>query len=167
MILYFLSIDSKTFKYDKNFVDLAVSGGLTLMGLSVLRSAHTNIKDDVDESQLSGQGLIIRNQVVGKINALRGKLVRWSWVLTFFGWLFYVSQVSQIVSSKSSYVVLYIFIFVLTSGLSICIGRFMYLMDTNYLESSAAANVLAEVFKDERTEEEALRDQLKNQGYKL
>lgn len=164
MLLYFFSVDSKTFIFNRDITDFVISGSLTLMGLSVLRSAHTNIKDDVDDSLLSGHGLAIRNKILEKVNSLRGKLVRWSWVLTSFGWLFYVVQVGQIISKNSSYIQSYIIIFFIASGASIFIGRFMYLMDSNFLENSAATTLLCEIFKEDKSEEEVLRNQLKNQG---
>lgn len=165
IFLYFFGLESKTFVFNRDLVDFVISGSLTLMGLSVLRSAHTNIKDDVDESLLSGHGLAIRKKIVEKINSLRGRLVRWSWVLTSFGWLCYVVQVGQIISKSSSHIQSYIVIFFVASGASIFIGRFMYLMDTNFLENSAATTLLCEIFKEDKSEEEILRNQLKNQGF--
>jgi hypothetical protein len=164
LLFYFIDIYFNSIEFKKSVLDLAISGSITLMGLSVLRSAATSFTDKIDNDELTEQGRIIRTQVIKEIDVLKNKLIRISWILTFLGWLFYVIQVVQMVNTKNNAIYWFLFIFILVSGLSIFIGRFMYLVDTNYYQNDAIIELLFEKLREQKSEGEALRDELESKG---
>lgn len=124
-----------TLSYEKDLLDIALSGSLSLTGLNILRSASTMIAEKLDESKMYENNKEAWSQVKQEIFTIKNKLNIAVFVLTIAGTLSYLFQVTTMVNRSDDAIYWFLFGFVVIFLISVLIGRSLHLMNTNFTDN--------------------------------
>lgn len=153
-----------TIKFNKTIVEILIGGSVTLLGINVLRTTSTSVADKLDEPKVPMQYNGQLDTLYEEINAIKNKLDRRSWILTFLGWGMYLLQIGQFVDTSRGIIYFVIFFAVILMLVSVIHGRFIYLMKTNLFNQEKMVSLLFSKLLSQGDEYNDLENQLKNLG---
>lgn len=164
IILTIVHVYFNTVAYNKSLLEILISGSLTLMGINVIRTASTSVSEKLDESMVPNQFASQTAGLVSEINAIKSKLERRVWFITFGGWFLYLLQIGQFVNASHPIIYLVLVIVVILTLVSVLYGRFIFLMKTNLFDTQEAIGLLFGRLINQNDEFTHLEETLKNQG---
>jgi hypothetical protein len=152
------------FNFDKGLIEIAISGSLTLVGINILRSAIAGAAEKLDESKIPPDLKDAWPEVVSEINAMKQKLKGRANVFSFVAALFYLIQILQLVQNIEPQIYVAIFMFTAMTAACIILGRFIFLLDTNFLDNSDTAQVLFQCLRNQPADFNNMKDQIAKEG---
>lgn len=164
IILTIVHNSFNTVAYHKSFLEILISGSLTLLGINVVRTASTAISEKLDGSKVPQQFADQIDNVFGEIEGIKSKLERRVWIISFTGWGLYLLQIGQFINDSNNLVYLILVCVILLAIASILYGRFIYLMKSNLFDKEEVITLLFGKLLNSKNEFTHLESQLKKQG---
>ncbi len=163
-ILTIIHIAFNTISFNKNLIDLAITGSLTMLGINVLRSASTAVTDKFEDpknfEKYEGDLANLKDQ----LNGIKGKLRSMVVAFTFLGGALYLIQVGQFINSSNGWIYLFFALIVICTTVSIVYGRMIYLIETNFLDNDEVVKLLFTKLDNQTNDFNQLAEQLAKQG---
>lgn len=153
-----------TISFNKTIVDLTITGSLSLLGLNVLRSASTYISEKLDESKIPSEFTNSIDVLKSELSSIKSTLKTWVFSLTVFGTIIYIIQVIQLINGTSNIIYIFIFSIISITALSILAGRFIYLLETNFLDNDEVIRLLFKVVNNQNNDFKKLEDKINQLG---
>lgn len=163
-ILTIVHIAFNTIPFNKSFLDLAITGSFTMLGINVLRSASTAVTEKFDDFRISDEYAGNLGALKDQLNGIKGKLRSMVVAFTFVGGALYLIQVGQFINSTNNWIYLFFAIIFLCTSLSIIFGRLIYLIETNFMDNDEVVKLLFKKLNDQTNDFNQLADQLSKQG---
>jgi len=154
----------QTVPFSKTLLELTITGSLSLVGLNVLRSASTYISEKLDESKIPNQFSNNIDLLKSELSAIKGNLKTFVFALTVIGTLLYIIQAIQLINGTNNVIYYFISVIGLVTFLSILVGRFIYLMETNFFDNEDVVILLFQVVNNQKNEFESLKNQINKIG---
>lgn len=153
-----------TVAYDKTLLDIAISGSLTLVGINVLRSTFILISDRLDDTKIPEELKDGWPEVLGEIKGMKEK-IKWKvWFFSVVGTVLYVIQVTQMVNATVSYIYYILLGIVYIAIVSIFLARFIFLLETNFLEDRDLVEMLFSCLRTQKDDLQKMKTKLAKQG---
>lgn len=153
-----------TVAYDRTILEIAISGSLTLVGINVLRSTFILISDRLDDSKIPEHLKDAWPEVLAEIKGMKEK-IKWKvWFFSVVGTVLYVVQVIQLINTTEPYVYYVLIGIVYIAIVSIFLARFIFLLETNFLEDKDLIEMLFRCLKSQKNDYENMKTKLAKQG---
>jgi len=153
-----------TVSYKKSLLEILISGSLTLLGINVVRTASTSLGEKLDDSSIPSQFRDQIDNLLGEIQAIKNKLERRVWFISFVGWGVYLLQIGQFINSGKSIIYLILLFVIFLVIASVIYGRFIYLMKLNILDKEEVVTLLFGKLLTTQDDFAKLKNVLNNQG---
>ena len=163
-ILTIVHIAFNTIPFNKSFLDLAITGSFTMLGINVLRSASTNVTEKFDDLKIPDEYAGNLGTLKDQLNGIKGKLRSMVVAFTFVGGALYLIQVGQFINSTNNWIYLFFAIILICTSLSIIFGRLIYLIETNFMDNDEVVRLLFKKLINQTNDFNQLADQLSKQG---
>jgi hypothetical protein len=153
-----------TVAYNKSFIEIIISGSLTLLGINIVRTASTAIGEKLDGTNIPAQLKDQIDSLIAEIDSIKSKLDRRVWFISFFGWGLYLLQIGQFVNNSHSFVYVILLVVIILAITSVLYGRFIYLMKTNIFDREEVVTLLFGKLLSAKDDFTQLESVLQNQG---
>lgn len=154
----------ETTTFNKSFVEICISGSITLLGINVIRTSSTVISEKLKYDNVPSELAPNIDEVESEIVAIKKKLGSRSWILSIIGLGLYFLQIGLFITSKSNAVYWCILIICLLTLFSIFLGRFISLLETNIFDKEDAIRLLFRKLITQKDDYIKLEEQLNSQG---
>lgn len=153
-----------TIDFNKSIQDICISGALTILGINVLRTSSTVFSEKNKHENVPPDLLGNINEVELEIHAMKKRLAARSWVFSVIGMFLYLSQICNFVKNDGFFVYFIISAIVIVSLISIMLGRFISLLETNIFETEDAIRLIFQKLVSRPETYENLKSTLIKQG---
>jgi hypothetical protein len=119
-------------QYNRSLISLSLTGGLTLVGINVMRVSLSLISEKIDESKLPEH---IQKNVTEDIESIKAKLRLWILFLTIIGGLSYFLQVGPFLNPDLPVIKWYVLAFGIICVFSIFISRLIVVVQSNFVDN--------------------------------
>lgn len=131
-LLYRISRDFGVISFEKNLIDLSITGGVTLLGINVMRISLTLMNEKIDDSKIPSE---IRKAVMNDIESIKSKLRFWIAFFTIIGAIGYFIQAAGFIKSSNPQVIWYILAILIVCVISILLGRLITIIQSNFFDN--------------------------------
>lgn len=163
-ILTIVNYCFQTTTFNKSWVNICISGSITLLGINVLRTSSTIISEKLKYDNVPIDLVPKIEEVESEILAIKKKLATKSWILSIIGLILYFLQIGLFINDSKNAVYWFIVIICLLSLFSIFLGRFISLLETNVFDKEDAIRLLFKKLITQKEDYSKLETQLTNQG---
>lgn len=153
-----------TINFNKSIQDICISGALTILGINVLRTSSTVFSEKNKHENVPQDLLNNINEVEQEINAIKKRLAARSWLFSIIGMFLYLAQICNFIKNDGFFVYIVITAIVIISMISIILGRFISLLETNIFETEDAIRLIFQKLVSRPETYENLKSTLTNQG---
>jgi hypothetical protein len=131
-LLYRVSSDFGVISFEKNLIDLSITGGVTLLGINVMRISLTLMNEKIDDSKIP---IEIRKDVMDDIESIKSKLRFWIAFFTIIGAIGYFIQAAGFLKSSNPQVIWYVLAILIVCVISILLGRLITIIQSNFFDN--------------------------------
>jgi hypothetical protein len=131
-LLYRVSKDFGVISFEKNLIDLSITGGITLLGINVMRISLTLMNEKIDDSKIP---IEIRKDVMDDIESIKSKLRFWIALFTIIGVIGYFIQAAGFLKSNNPQVIWYVIAILMACLISILLGRLITIIQSNFFDN--------------------------------
>ena len=131
-LLYRVSRDFGVISYANNLIDLSITGGVTLLGINVMRISLTLMNEKIDESKIP---IEIRKDVMDDIESIKSKLRFWITFFTIIGVIGYFIQAAGFLKSSNPQIIWYVLAILVVCLISILLCRLITIIQSNFFDN--------------------------------
>lgn len=143
-LLYRVSSDFGVISFEKNFIDLSITGGVTLLGINVMRISLTLMNEKIDDSNIP---IEISKGVIDDIESIKSKLRFWIYFFTIIGAIGYFIQAAGFLKSRNPQVIWYVLAILIVCVISILLGRLITIIQSNFFDNVNLINLWLNAMK--------------------
>lgn len=137
-VLTLVSNHFHTIAYSKTLIHLSLTGGLTLVGINVMRVSLSLINEKIDESKIPEH---IQKNVTEDIESIKSKLRLWVFILTIIGGISYFIQAGPFLNADEPIIKWYVFAIAFISVFSIFISRLIVVVQSNFVDNDSLIKI--------------------------